>query len=165
MSSESDLPVRGVVPLDQMAGEGADELDFFRDAAAAAEKYLRSFPWCRDILETYFGDGVGGIVQVFFFRISPASPRVDAWLWVVVGDLPPAYFVIDQCRTPSETLEGYVQEMSKWVELAKVGRASSKVIPVDVAPTPENAKELEKRLQFLHDFVLPRFRDAETKRA
>jgi hypothetical protein len=160
-----ELPVKGIVPINQMTGEDANETELFQLAASAAEKYLRAFPWCRQILESYFGDGVGGVVEVFFFRILPSRPGVDEWLWVVVGDIPPAYLVTDGCKSPSEALEGYIQQVSKWVALAKQGRSSEKVIPVSVSPTPEEAAILEKRLDFLRDFALPRFRDGETERA
>jgi hypothetical protein len=133
--------------------------------AEAAENYLRCFPWCGGIREAYYGHGYGGIVAVFFFRIEPEHINVDEWLWVVIGDVPPAYLVTDNAATPSAALEGYIQQISKWVELAKQGRSSKDVIPVYVSPTPENAAELERRLRLLIELVLPSFREAEIERA
>jgi hypothetical protein len=160
-----NLPVRGVVPIDQTAGDDDEDTRLLRVMAEAARDYLRRFPWCGDIREGYYGHGCGGIVAVFFFRIQPTHASIDEWLWVVIGDVPPAYLVIDNAKTPSEALEGYIQQMSKWVALAKQGRSSKDVIPVYVSPTPENAADLEKRLKMLHELMLPLFREAETKRA
>jgi hypothetical protein len=165
MAERSELPIRGVVPIAEMRGEDSDESELFLLAAKAAKDYLEAFPWCKHILESYFGDGIGGVVEIFCFRIAPSHPNVDEWFWVIVGDLPPAYLVTDDCRTPSEALEDYITQLSAWVHLARQGRSSSDVIRVGVAPTPDNAAELDKRIRFLRDFALPRFRDGETERA
>jgi len=108
-----------------------------------------------DPFETYFGDGYGKVVAVFFFHIEPSRPDVDEWLWVVVGDLPSAYLVIDACKTPSQALEGYIGEMSEWVKLAKEGRSSKDVIPVNAPATPESAGMLEARLKVLSERIVP----------
>jgi len=63
------------------------------EMAQQAKDYLSSFALCGSIREAYFGDGYGGIAAIFFFHIQPMRPEVDEWLWVVVGDLPPAYLV------------------------------------------------------------------------
>jgi hypothetical protein len=159
------FPVRGVVPIEQMFGEDEEELRLLREMAAEAHTFLSSFSWCEEIREAYFGDGFGKIVAVFFFRIEPSRPEVDEWLWVVVGDLPSAFLVTDDCNAPSEALDGYIYEMSKWVKLAKRGRTSKQVIPVNVPATPEYANMLEGRLKFLEDVIVPAFRINEAAHA
>jgi hypothetical protein len=86
-------------------------------------------------------------------------------LWVVFGDIPPAYLVTDECKTPSQVLEAYIEEVSKWVKLAKRGKSSESVIPVYVSATPENAEDIARRLNLLRTLVLPAFREAEIERA
>jgi len=54
-------------------------------------------------------------VCVFLFALMPAGRDVDCLLWVIVGDLPPAYLVTDEASGPVEALRVYVPEMSKWV--------------------------------------------------
>jgi hypothetical protein len=148
-----------------MFAEDEEELRLLQAMAVAARDYLSSFKWCKAIREAYFGDGYGKIVAIFFFRIEPSRPEVDEWLWVVVGDLPSAFLVTDDCKTPSEALEGYVYEMSKWVKLAKRGRTSKQVIPANAPATPEHADMLEVRLKFLEDLAIPTFRSSEAARA
>src|SRR5579863_5746936 len=131
--SETVVPVTGVIPLSEMQGEDAEDTRLLQIMAKGAENYIRSLPWCVDIREAYFGDGYGGVAAVFLFRIVPERANVDHWLWVVFGDIPPAYLVVDDCKAPSEALTGYVEEMSKWVELAKLEKESGAVIPVNVA--------------------------------
>jgi hypothetical protein len=163
--AKDKIPVSGVVPLALMSGGDEEDTRLLGIMAAGAQNYVRCFPWCKSIREVYFGDGYGGIVAVFLFRIEPAREGVDEWIWVVFGDVPPAYLVTDECKTPSQALEGYMREISKWIELAKDGLQSKDVIPVYVPATPDNAADVERRLDFLRRVIVPAFREAETKRA
>jgi|SRR5579859_128351 len=165
MDEKEALPVKGVIPINQLFGEDKLDTRLLKDMASEARNYLQNFHWCKRILDAYFGDGVGGIVAVFFFHIEPSRTDIDEWLWVVVGDVPSAYLVIDNATTPSLALEGYIEEMSKWVKLAKLGKSSSKVIPVNVPATSENARLLEVRLKSIEEMIVPRFRDSEIERA
>lgn len=161
----NEVPVKGVVPIAQIFGGDEEDTRLLRAMASEAQEYIQSFSWCKSIREAYFGDGYGGIVALFFFRIEPSKADVDEWLWVVVGDLPSAYLVIDVSKTPSQALEGYIDEMSKWVKLAKQGRSSKKVIPVNAPATPAYAEALEGRLKFLREVFVPQFQMAEIERA
>jgi hypothetical protein len=163
--SENRIPVKGVVPVDQMVGGDDEDTKLLRVMASGAEKYIRSFPWCKNIREVYFGDGYGGVVAVFLFHIEPTRADVDEWLWVISCDLSPAYLVTDSRKTPSQALEGYIEEVSKWIQLAKQGRSSKDVIPVYMPATPENAADVERRLKVLQEAIVPAFREAEAVRA
>jgi hypothetical protein len=145
----------GVVPLSDVAGDTPEETTFLLDLAEAAQKYLNSFRWCRSIREVYFGDGIGKIIGLFLCRIVPSEKGTDEWLWVVVGDIPPAYLVTDKCKNPAEALDAYIEEMSKWIELAREGKSSNEVIPVNVASTPEEAERLRLRLELLGRLLRP----------
>jgi hypothetical protein len=162
---EHSIPVKGIIPLEVLFEDQEEGTAVLCDMAEEAQSYLESFPWCVSIEESYFGDGVPDAVAVFLFRIEPSRPEIDRWLWVIVGDLPPAYLLTHLSKTPTEALEGYIQEMSKWVELAKEGKFSEQVIPVDAPSTPENAEDLEERLLVLSRNVVPAFRKAELERS
>ena len=151
------FPVTGVVPISQMVGDEEEETRLLRELSEEARTYLSSFPWCKAITDLYFGDGIGGIIGIFFAHIEPTQPDIDEWLWVIVGDLPPAYLVTDLCCTPKQAAEGYIEEMRKWVAAAKAGRTSEEIIPVNVPATPEWATALEKRLDTLEFEVLPKW--------
>ena len=162
---ENKIPLKSVVPVDQMVGGDDEDTKLLRVMASSAENYVRSFSWCKKIREVYFGDGYGGVVAVFLFHIEPAQPDVDEWLWVISCDVSPAYLVTDSCKTPSQALEGYIEEVVKWIQLAKQGRSSKDVIPVYMPATPENAADVEKRIKLLREVIVPAFREAETVRA
>jgi hypothetical protein len=82
----------------------------------------------------YLSWAVAGVIGVFLFDIIPSKPEVDKTLWVVTGDLPPAYLVTDEAETWQETLEGYVYEMNRWVEAVPAGKSLHDIIPVNVEP-------------------------------
>ena len=144
-----------MVPADQMRGDSDPDTRLLTQLLKEAKAYLSSFDWCGSIAEVYFALGIGGVVAVFLFRIVPKRKRVDEWLWVVVGDLPPAYLVTDENPTPASALEAYIAEMSAWADAVESGQPVDNLIPVNVPPTPENAQQLRKRLTFLREKVLP----------
>jgi len=147
-----------------MVGDDQEDTKLLKRMAEEATNYLQHFSWCKKIRSTYFGDGYGGIVGVFLFHIEPSREGVDEWLWIVFGDVPPAYLVIDHARTPSQALQHYTSEVSIWVELARQGRSSKDAIPVHLPATPENATRLATKIKFLQEIVVPGFREAETVR-
>ena len=66
----NDVPVKGVIPIDQMFGDDEEDIKRLQIMAFEAQKYIQSFSWCKSIREAYFGDGCGGIVAIFFFGSS-----------------------------------------------------------------------------------------------
>lgn len=148
-------PVPGVVPLSEMTGGDEQDITLLRAMAEDAKRYLASFKWCESIREVFFADGVGGIFAVFLARIKASRPDVDEWLWIIVGDIPPAYLVTDWCRNAQQAVQAYLAEMRKWVAEARLGRRSRDVIPVDLPATPEYAEILSRRLDVLEHQILP----------
>ena len=150
-----ELPVSGVVPILAMVGEDDAETQKLRSMESVARDFITDFDWCGGIREFYFGAGIGGVFAVFLAHIRPNQSSVDEYLWIVVGDMPSAYLVTDDCPNPKEALEGYIWEMRKWVALAKEGRTSNDVIPVNVPATPDWAETLEIRLDALAQKIIP----------
>jgi hypothetical protein len=127
----------------------------FKEAHEDARQYLSAHRWVLGIEEDYLGAAIPGIVYIFLFKIRPARPDVDTWIWVIVGDLPPAYITIDVGKTPVEALDGYIGAMEKWVEAVLAGQSVAELIPVNVPPTREYAEMLGSRLEFLDEKILP----------
>ncbi len=148
-----------VVSISEMQGDDAEDSAKLVELHKEAREYLKHFSWCGHIIEEYFGIGVGGIVGVFLFKIKPAKPEVDEWLWVIVGDLPPAYIVIDRSPNPALALNSYIMEMSKWVKAVKEGLSVENLIPVNVPPTIEYANMLAGRLKFIKREILSYYTD------
>jgi hypothetical protein len=143
-----------VVPAGDLRGEDEKDTSMLRGMLSEARQFLISFHWCRSVKQAYFGFGIGGVVAVFLFGIEPAQAGVDEWLWVIVGDVPPAYLVTDDCPTPKAALDEYVIEMSRWVAAAKKNQSTKDLIPVTAPATPENVKALSGRLEFIRNKIL-----------
>src|SRR5258708_29803823 len=142
----SDVPVVVVVPVQSMTGDDEEDTMLLRAMSQEATAYLRSFGWCGDVLGSFFGGGVGGIFAVFLFHIRPLRPEVGPWIWVVVGDVPPAYLPIEDAASAAEAFKTYLCGMRKWVALAREGRggaADDGIPPVVVPATPGWAAGLE----------------------
>jgi hypothetical protein len=144
---------------------GGDEQDtgLLRKMFEHAKEYISSFSWCKEILDSYFGGGVGGIFAIYFFHIRTSRPDVDPWIWIVVGDIPPSYLPLSDCQSPSEVFRTYFHGMSRWVEFARKGQPAAAsppdVPPVDLPPTPEWAEKINRKLYGLTLAVKPFFEE------
>lgn len=150
-----DLSKVELVTPEKLTGDSATSI---RQLLGEARDFLQFYKWCKEIREEYVGIFIDGVIGVFLFRITPSSIDVDEWIWVIVGDVPPAYLTCDQCPNPASALDGYIGAMREWVDAAKGGKSVAGLIPVDVPATPANAEMLSKRLTFLNDRVLLDYR-------
>jgi hypothetical protein len=153
----NDCPVdiRKMRPVDSIEEDSLVDTRLLREMATEAYKFMREQEWCERIDHQYLAYGVGGVVAVFLFQITPRSEDVDSCLWVIVGDLPPAYLVVDDNPTAADAIEGYCSEMQAWVEAAETGESVDDLIPVNAPPTPANAQQLNGRLEFLRSKIMP----------
>lgn len=76
---------------------------------------------------------------------------MDSWLWVIVGDLPSAYLVTDDLKSPRDALEGYCELMMDWVNAVKTQADLTHQFPVEAPPTLGNAAALKKRIGMLRE--------------
>ena len=125
-----------------------------RALAEEAERFLLSHHWCNEITSGSLAWAAAGVLGVFQFTIEPARPDIDDTLWVIVGDLPPAYLVLDNAPSWKEALEGYAEEMQRWVDAVRGGRRLDGIIPVNVTPIREHADMLDQRLQFIREKLI-----------
>ena len=149
------VDISRLTPVSELAGEDAEETGELQQLAAQATDFLAGFRWCGGVKEQYEGLSVAGVVGIFLVRIIPLTQEADEWLWVIVGDVPPAYLVTDEAPTPAEALSAYIEEMSAWATAAEKGDSLDELIPVNIDPSPEAAKLLRSRLDFLQAKVLP----------
>jgi hypothetical protein len=145
--------ISGVIAADQMFVEDEEEQILLHKLIEEAKQFLLSHKWCLGIGEAYFGDGIGGVIGIFLLELVPVPENVDQWLWVIVGDIPSVYLVIDECPTPLEALETYISLMREWVGLAYEGKTSPDVFPVVAAATPEHAQMLDGRLKTFEGWI------------
>jgi hypothetical protein len=80
-------------------------------------------------------------------------------VWVIVGDVPPAYITVEDAPNPATALDAYIGAMQEWVDAARAGGSVADLIPVNVPPTVENAERLGRRLQFIDEEILSQYAD------
>ncbi len=138
-----------ILPIQQMKGDSHEDTEMLIKMAQDADVFITSFRWCPAIKNKYFGFGVGGIVAVFLYHFSLPIDQSDDWLWVIVGDLPSAYLVIDATPTPANALDVYCKLMEEWAKSIISDHSTEGCYPVNVAPTPKNAQLLLNRMGFI----------------
>src|SRR5215467_8863804 len=146
--TESEL-LAHVSPVESYTAEDC------RHLVAEAQTYLAGFQWARPG-KMCVGECIPGVIAIFFVELHASGLDVDRFIWVIVGDLPPAYLSPVYCGSPRAALQGYMEEMSAWVDAVQKGESTDDFIPVNAEPTKENATALSTRLRFLEWEILPR---------
>lgn len=153
-----------MIRIEDILSSGIEEAEGIAKLAQEAEAFLSSHKWCHEIISGYFDRGWSGIVGVFYFNIEPGESNADNSVWVIVGDLPPAYIVVDECPNGAAAIDGYVGEMRRWVDAVKNSKPVNNLIPVlrrgsfvSVESTTEFAEMLESRLDVIDREILTLF--------
>lgn len=123
--------------------------------AAEAAEYVQSFRWCAGVSESYVAFAIPPVFGVFLVRIEPLE-GADPWLWILLGDIPPAYIHWEPGFTgnPASAIDGYIGAMTDWVDAVEAGESVDHLIPVNAAAEREFAAKLRTRLAFLDEHVL-----------
>lgn len=159
-STEGTVPVRDVVPVEEMRGDDEEDTAFLREMFEQAKNYIQSFSWCDSIVRSYFAGGVGKVFAIFLFRINSNRYDVDPWEWIFIGDMPPAYLPVEDATSKIAAFETYVEGMKRWVEVARQGREPTpedRCPPVNAPANPDWAERLDSRLRTLNDVIKPFF--------
>jgi hypothetical protein len=123
-----------------------------QELATRARSFVESFAWCERVTGCSLGFAIAGVLGVFRVELLPARERgADPTVWVVVGDLPPAYLVFEDGDSWQDALRGYSEEMQRWVDAVRTDESLDDVIPVNVPPTKQHADLLARRLKFIHN--------------
>lgn len=125
------------------------------DLVSSMDVFLGGFSWARQTGNVWVALAIPGVFGLFLVELDASSADVDRYVWVAVGDIPAAYISTAYATSPREALEGYLAEMSAWAKAVETGEAVDDLIPVNGAPTMENAKALKSRLSFLESEILP----------
>lgn len=130
-----------------------------------ARAFLASFPWAKPVEEMLLAFGVSRILSLFLVRFREPivwEGESDTELWVVVGDLPSAYFATDDSPNAEEALETYAVFMEDWADRILSGESLEGAYPIAAAPTSEHAAMLKSRTAFIRSEIVPLVRAART---
>lgn len=137
------------------------------ELAAEAAGYIRNFHWAPPIRDMPLAFGIGKVIGLYLARFErPIEGGDDDELWIVVGDMPPAYFVTDYTSAPADALEAYCELMQDWADAVVANDDLSQVYPVFAAPTQEHAEMLLGRIAYIRRVFIPLAEDwARRKRS
>jgi len=145
----------GVAPDEDPATEGP-LLAALQTQARAYYNSLSGFPPLTQCLLAF---GVGGILGLFLMQFDQdlrwKTGHRDHELWVVVGDVPPAYFVTDGAFEPADALQVYCELMEDWADVVLADGDLRGVFPVRAAPNHEHARMLKSRVDFIREKLIP----------
>ncbi len=119
-----------------------------------AKEYLLSHNWCDEILDGWLAVSFEDILCIFLYHIRSSNINVDEYVWMVVGDIPPAYIDIESADNAKNVLKEYVDLMSDWVSCVENGDSIDECYPVEVEPSKKCAKMLKDRLNFILTEIL-----------
>jgi hypothetical protein len=155
----AQIDLTGLTPVADTRGETPDETTAIQALARRAAEYLLSHSWCLGIQQQFTALAFPRIFGLFLFQIAPSSRDVDEWLWVVIGDIPPAYLVTDEAPDALSAIELYDDLMQEWVDAVLAGEPTDDLIPVNVPPTREYAEMLRSRLELIREMIIPWLRN------
>jgi hypothetical protein len=157
---------RRQIPIDDLTTAGLADTDWLLETADEASKFLGSFTWCRRVGGGVLDRHEPGIFALFCFDIEPETKEVDSSVWIMVGDIPPAYLDTLSNANGAEAIRSYVDAMRDWVDAASTGQPTGQLIPVlykkstrPIDATPENAQMLRGRIDFIEREILPQYAD------
>ena len=104
----------------------------------------------------YLGYGIGGVIAVFQLEFKHKIADTDQRLWIIVGDLPSAYVVVEPQDSAQKAIERYCEVMDGWIAAVLSLGDFSDVFPVNAPRTAENAELLRLRLDYLRAEIIPR---------
>ncbi len=159
-----------MTPISEIPTEYGDEGEEMVALAGEAAEFLGAFGWCNSIRRGFLADAWSAQFAVFYFEIEPAA-GADERIWVVAGDVPPAYLDIESCPNVRKVVETYVWLMEEWVDVVRKGGSTDALMPVlargsshrRLPPKPENAEMLARRLALIRKHVFPDLDDPDPR--
>jgi hypothetical protein len=140
--------------IDHELTVGIADIRKMHDEAVA---FLEAKSWSGSIKRSYLGLAHPGIVAVFLFHIAPDQEDVDEWIWVIVGDLPPAYITCERAPNPAMALDQYMGAIEEWIAAVRDGQSVDNLIPINAPASVATADKLESRVTFLDEHILSQY--------
>ncbi|HVT12154.1 MAG TPA: hypothetical protein VHE55_07795 [Fimbriimonadaceae bacterium] len=148
------------IPIEGIVQAGVNDCNEVWGLALEARHFLEQlqdlFP---HILQGWLFAGFAHL-GVFLFEVTASSGSTQ-FVWVVAGDVPPA-FIEARFKTGLGALKVYVRFMREWVEAVRAGKPVDDLIPVcfrgTIRPAPqtlETAEQLSGRLDYIEQEVIP----------
>ena len=139
----------------EITGDDPEDTELLREMAAEARAYIEDYEWCPPIKSVHLALGIGGVVAAFLFSSTkPSMDTDDDALWIIVGDLPNAYVVVEPGDDGEAALSRYCALMEDWTFNVLKGNSLDESFPVAAEATHENAEMLSQRIAFIRTEIL-----------
>jgi hypothetical protein len=109
-------------------------------------EYMTAKPWVVRITQIWVGKIIDDRAGVFLYEIAPISAKVDRLHWVICGEVPSAYLVLDKAKNPAEAIEQYCIQVRKWIEGVRAGQLLPHTMPIEWPQSFSSAERLSKML-------------------
>jgi hypothetical protein len=109
-----------------------------------AREYVCSLAWVKRVKQVFVGLVLGERAAVFLYETAPVKRGVDRFHWIVWGDVPAAYLVLDDAPDPDSAVEAYLFEVRNWIAAVRGQESLPDVMPINWPKTPEGADQLEQ---------------------
>ncbi len=155
IDKEMNIDTQNMVLVEDVIKLQPEDFEFI-ELAKEAESFLKGHKWCKEVEKQWLAASWENLLAVFFFKIVPNSVDADEHVWVVVGDLPPAYIDIESAGNLTEAIQVYTEIMDDWVQHVKKGESIADCYPINVPPEKEYAEMLATRLNLIREHILNR---------
>ena len=138
----------------KIEGDDPEDTELLREMAAEARDYIEDFEWAPRITSIHLALGIGGVVGAFLVQFDEVIEDSDDALWVIVGDLPSAYVIVEPGDDGMTALSRYCELMEDWTTNVLEGHSLDDSFPVDAEATHEHADMLNQRIAFLRSEII-----------
>ena len=150
------MDTKKLINIKDLAHTGVEYKQELLKLYEEATEYLKKQNWCVKVLDCWYDRGLADKLAVFYFKIDPTK-GADEYVWMVVGDLPPAYIDIESAVNGACAIQAYTDIMEDWVRTVKEGGDMDEVYPVNVPVNEKHADMLASRIKFIRENVLVDF--------
>jgi hypothetical protein len=135
------------------------EIEMIYKMYSDVKSYIGGFNWCKGIINCWYDRGLPDKFGVFFVQMDVSDPsNIDEYVWVIVGDIPPAYIDVS-AKNGAVALLYYVNLMEEWATNVLEGRSVETCIPVNAPSDSKFANMLMKRLTIIAEEFLVNYGD------
>lgn len=149
-----NIETKNMINIDSLPLSNEEDKEQKIVLAQEASQFLLVHKWCKEITNSWFCIGWGNMLAVFLFEIIPKGNNVDKLVWVITGDLPPAYIDTEGAKNGNEVIKCYVDLMEEWIYCVKNNLPTDDCYPIGVPSTMEYAEMLDSRIKIIKEEIL-----------
>ena len=152
---ENPIDISEMITIEDIATSDIEYREEVIELTERAKRYLSDMSWCVKLNQGWLAYALGYIIGVYLIHFQPNRDDIPEYVWVVIGDIPPAYLDVEYCPDWLAAVDGYIVEMQEWVDRV-LNRLpiDHTVISVNVPPEEEWAESLGSRLKFIQKHII-----------